>query len=180
MTKITPYKVFGRLRDDLIQARRRQAYERRQGTKSREWDRRPCGGLWGIRLEGHGSDGRFWCEELAGPTNGRVGACVCRAGKRVEPLLGGCFGGGVKDNKASGIAAETGPGEPPGTRANGTSVSPVQSSRTQSQSCDSAANLPQEPQPCLPERCICLHMWHARRARFDVLGVVRRVLNLRV
>jgi len=32
-------KVFGRLRDDLIHARRRQAYEKRQGTKSREWDR---------------------------------------------------------------------------------------------------------------------------------------------
>jgi len=39
LTKITPYKVFGRLRDDLIHARRRQAYEKRQGTKSREWDR---------------------------------------------------------------------------------------------------------------------------------------------
>ena len=55
-------------------------------------------------MEGHGSDGRFWVEELAGPTNGRVGACVWRAKKRVEPLLGGCFGGAVKDNKASGIA----------------------------------------------------------------------------
>ena len=28
-------QVFGRLRDDLIHARRRQAYEKRQGTKSR-------------------------------------------------------------------------------------------------------------------------------------------------
>ena len=30
LTKITPYKVFGRLRDDPIHARRRQAYEKRQ------------------------------------------------------------------------------------------------------------------------------------------------------
>jgi len=29
-------QVFGRLRDDLIHARRRQAYEKRQGTKSWE------------------------------------------------------------------------------------------------------------------------------------------------
>jgi len=35
LTKFAPYKVFGRLRDDLIHARGRQAYEKRQGTKSR-------------------------------------------------------------------------------------------------------------------------------------------------
>jgi len=29
-------------------------------AQSRVWDRRQCSGLWGIRLEGHGSDGRFW------------------------------------------------------------------------------------------------------------------------
>jgi hypothetical protein len=69
-----------------------QASEKRQGTKSREWDGRQCSGLWAITLEGHGSDGRFWGEQMAGPIDGRVGACVWRAGKRVEPLLGGCLG----------------------------------------------------------------------------------------
>ena len=42
---------------------------------------------------------------MAGLTDGRVGACVWRAGKRVEPMLGGCIGEGVKGDKASGIAA---------------------------------------------------------------------------
>ena len=38
-------KVFGRLHDDPIRARRRQAYEKRQWTKSREVERLQCGGL---------------------------------------------------------------------------------------------------------------------------------------
>src|SRR5262245_4253906 len=48
--------------------------------RSREGDRRRCSGLWGISLDGHVSDGRLWGEQLAGPTEGRVGACVWRAG----------------------------------------------------------------------------------------------------
>jgi hypothetical protein len=40
-----------------------------------------------------------------GRTGGRVGGGVWSAGKRVEPLLGGCFGGGVKGDKANGITA---------------------------------------------------------------------------
>ena len=44
LTKITPYKVLGRLHDELLHARRRQASEKRQGTKSREADRRRCDG----------------------------------------------------------------------------------------------------------------------------------------
>jgi hypothetical protein len=39
-------KVFGRLCDDPIHARRRQAYEKRQWTKSREAGRLRCGGLY--------------------------------------------------------------------------------------------------------------------------------------
>ena len=35
LTKIAPYKVFGRLHHQPIHVRRRQAYEKRQGTKSR-------------------------------------------------------------------------------------------------------------------------------------------------
>jgi hypothetical protein len=38
-------KVFGRLHDDPIRARRRQAYEKRQGTKSRAVERLQCSGL---------------------------------------------------------------------------------------------------------------------------------------
>jgi hypothetical protein len=38
-------KVFGRLHDDPIRARRRQAYEKRQWTKSREVERLQSGGL---------------------------------------------------------------------------------------------------------------------------------------
>ena len=38
-------KVFGRLHDDPIRARRRQAYEKRQWTKSREAERLQSGGL---------------------------------------------------------------------------------------------------------------------------------------
>ena len=34
LTKVAPYKVFGRLHDDPTRARRRQAYEKRQWTKS--------------------------------------------------------------------------------------------------------------------------------------------------
>ena len=39
-------KVFGRLHDDHIHTRRRQAYEKRQWTKSREVGRLRCGGLY--------------------------------------------------------------------------------------------------------------------------------------
>jgi hypothetical protein len=37
--------VFGRLHDDPIRAHRRQAYEKRQWTKSREVERRRSGGF---------------------------------------------------------------------------------------------------------------------------------------
>src|SRR6185369_9813248 len=40
-------QVFGCLHDDPIHARRRQASEKRQGTKSREVARLRCGGLYG-------------------------------------------------------------------------------------------------------------------------------------
>ena len=39
-------KVFGRLHDDPIHTRRRQAFEKRQWTKSREVGRLQCGGLY--------------------------------------------------------------------------------------------------------------------------------------
>ena len=39
-------KVFGRLHDDPIHTRRRQAFEKRQWTKSREVGRLRCGGLY--------------------------------------------------------------------------------------------------------------------------------------
>ena len=38
-------KLFGRLHDDPIRTRRRQAYEKHQWTKSREVERLGCGGL---------------------------------------------------------------------------------------------------------------------------------------
>jgi hypothetical protein len=38
-------KVFGRLHDGPIRARQRQAYEKRQWTKSREVERLQCSGL---------------------------------------------------------------------------------------------------------------------------------------
>ena len=40
-------KVFGRLHDDPIHTRRGQAYEKRQGTKSREVGRLQCNALYG-------------------------------------------------------------------------------------------------------------------------------------
>ena len=46
----------------------------------------------------------FGWSNLAGPRGGRVGGGVWRAGKRVEALVCGCIGGGVKGDKASGIA----------------------------------------------------------------------------
>ena len=46
----------------------------------------------------------FGWSNLAGPSGGRVGGGVWRAGKRVEALVCGCIGGGVKGDKASGIA----------------------------------------------------------------------------
>ena len=39
-------KVFGRLHDAPIHTRRRQAFEKRQWTKSREVGRLRCGGLY--------------------------------------------------------------------------------------------------------------------------------------
>ena len=44
--RVVPVKVFGRLHDDLIHARLRQAYEKRQGTKSRLVGRRRRRGLY--------------------------------------------------------------------------------------------------------------------------------------
>jgi len=38
-------KLFGRLHDEAIRTRRRQAYEKHQWTKSREVERLRCGGL---------------------------------------------------------------------------------------------------------------------------------------
>jgi hypothetical protein len=40
-----------------------------------------------------------------GGADGWEGTSGCLARKTVEPLLGGCFGGGVKGDKARGIAA---------------------------------------------------------------------------
>jgi hypothetical protein len=40
-------QVFGRLQDDPTRVRRREASEKRQGTKSREVARLRCGGLYG-------------------------------------------------------------------------------------------------------------------------------------
>jgi hypothetical protein len=40
-------QVLGRLHDDPIHARRRQASEKRQGTKSREVEHRRCSRLYG-------------------------------------------------------------------------------------------------------------------------------------
>ena len=40
-------KLFGRLHDEPIHTRRRQAYEKHQWTKSREVARLRCGGLYG-------------------------------------------------------------------------------------------------------------------------------------
>ena len=45
LTKVAPYKVFGRLHDDPTRARRRQASEKRQWTKSREVERLQRSGL---------------------------------------------------------------------------------------------------------------------------------------
>jgi hypothetical protein len=104
LTKIAPYKVLGRLHDDPST---RADGRRPKSAKARNRGRRiaaGASGLWGISLEGHGHDGRFWVEQLAGPTGGRVGGGVWRAGKRVEPLVCGCIGGGVKGDKGSGIA----------------------------------------------------------------------------
>ena len=42
-----PVKVFGRLHDDPIHMRRGQAYEKRQGTKSREVGRLRRNALYG-------------------------------------------------------------------------------------------------------------------------------------
>jgi len=89
-------KVLGRLHDYPMDERRWQASEKRQGTKSREWDRRPCGGLWGISLEAHGSDSRFWGKELAGLTGGMVLEAVRKVGKRAEGLLDVCLRGRVE------------------------------------------------------------------------------------
>ena len=44
-------KLFGCLHDDPIHARRRQAYEKRQWTKSREAARLRCGGLYESLIE---------------------------------------------------------------------------------------------------------------------------------
>ena len=40
-----PVKLFGRLHDEPLRTRRRQAYEKHQWTKSREAARLRCGGL---------------------------------------------------------------------------------------------------------------------------------------
>jgi hypothetical protein len=98
-------KVLGRLHDYPMDARRQQASEKRQGTKSREGDGGRCSGLWGISVEATGSDGDFLGEQLAGATAGKVGAGVWKVGKRVEGLLDVYFGGGLKGDEASGIAA---------------------------------------------------------------------------
>ena len=86
-------QLLGRVHNEPLHARRRQASEKRQGTKSREADRRRCGGLWGIRLEGHRHDGRICGEQLAGPSGGRVVGGLWRVRKEVRGLLGGCLGG---------------------------------------------------------------------------------------
>ena len=94
-------QVLGRLHDDPIHTRRRQASEKRQGTKSREVERRRRSALWGISPSGHCRDGRFWGAAVGGTDRfgGTEGVWTSR--KRVEPLLGGCFRAGVKVDKAS-------------------------------------------------------------------------------
>src|SRR5215468_1336959 len=59
-------KVLGRLHDYAMDERRRQASEKRQGTKSREVSTVSARGYGGISLEAHGSDSRVWGKELAG------------------------------------------------------------------------------------------------------------------
>ncbi len=54
------------------------------------WDRRSAGTM-PLRGENYSR-----CLVASGPTCGRIGGVFGGAAKRVEPLLGGCFGGGVK------------------------------------------------------------------------------------
>jgi hypothetical protein len=76
-------KVFGRLHDDPIHTRRRQAFERRQWTKSREVGRLRCGGLCegliGMRtpmrsVERRVKESPFWNERA--PTTPLMHLCV--------------------------------------------------------------------------------------------------------
>jgi len=85
--------------------RRRQASEKRQGTKSREVSTVSATGYGELASRHTGAIVDFGGKELAGLTGGKVLGAVRKAGKRVEGLLDVCFGGGLRDEKASGIAA---------------------------------------------------------------------------
>jgi hypothetical protein len=67
-------------------------------------EHRGCSRLWRISLEADSSDGGLgggngWAER------GMVREAVWKTGKRVERSLDVCFGGWVKGDKASGVAA---------------------------------------------------------------------------
>ena len=70
---------------------------RRRSAKARNRGRRMADGAAGygeLASRGTVTMVDFGWSNLAGPSGGRVGGGVWRAGKRVEPLVCGCIGGG--------------------------------------------------------------------------------------
>src|SRR5215831_15441818 len=94
-------KVLGRLHDYAMDERRRQASEKRQGTKSREVSTVSARGYGELASRHTGAIVEFGERSWLGMVLG----AVRKAGKRVEGLLDVCFGGGLRGDKASGIAA---------------------------------------------------------------------------
>jgi hypothetical protein len=80
-------QVFGRLHDDPIHTRRRQAYEKRQGTKSREVGRLRCGGLYDglIGMPTLMMTDRTSRQEIEGAFKGVTLSPVWTSGHRTQP-----------------------------------------------------------------------------------------------
>src|SRR5437762_3376851 len=83
-------KVFGRLHDDPTHTRRRQAYEKRQWTKSREAARLRCSGLYeGLLATPTPMTDGMSGDEIDGPLKRVMPSPVWSSGQRTQPERAG-------------------------------------------------------------------------------------------
>ena len=100
-------RFLGRLHDAAIHARRRQASEKRQGTKSRLVG---SGGLehalWGFGHSRGRWDGALGKQDWVAATGSRALKDSWTSGKGVEALAGGCCEPRVRGNGTHRVVAD--------------------------------------------------------------------------